>query len=62
MTYQLRCPVCGRRFPPDESEAAPFCTPRCRAVDLHHWLDERYGLPVEREEAPPDPEQDPPPA
>lgn len=30
----------------------PFCSPRCREIDLRRWLDERYGLPIEREEEP----------
>jgi len=28
----------------------PFCSQRCRLVDLGRWLDERYGVPVEPEE------------
>jgi endogenous inhibitor of DNA gyrase (YacG/DUF329 family) len=28
----------------------PFCTERCRRIDLQRWLDERYGLPWERDE------------
>jgi endogenous inhibitor of DNA gyrase (YacG/DUF329 family) len=27
----------------------PFCSPRCKQVDLGRWLDERYSLPIERE-------------
>lgn len=28
----------------------PFCSERCRLIDLGRWLDERYGLEVEPEE------------
>ena len=27
----------------------PFCSDRCKQVDLNRWLSERYGLPYERE-------------
>jgi hypothetical protein len=23
----------------------PFCSPRCRQVDLHRWLGEQYAVP-----------------
>ncbi len=46
----LRCPVCQREFQPDDSPAMPFCSDRCRTIDLGRWLDEKYGLPVEPEE------------
>jgi endogenous inhibitor of DNA gyrase (YacG/DUF329 family) len=32
----------------------PFCSQRCRQVDLGRWLDERYGLPFVSERDPPD--------
>ena len=25
----------------------PFCSDRCRSIDLGRWLDERYGLGTE---------------
>jgi len=28
----------------------PFCSDRCRLIDLGHWLDEDYGLVYEPEE------------
>jgi endogenous inhibitor of DNA gyrase (YacG/DUF329 family) len=28
----------------------PFCSPRCRQVDLRRWLGEEYGMPVERDD------------
>lgn len=30
----------------------PFCSLRCRQIDLGRWLDERYGLPYESEDEP----------
>jgi endogenous inhibitor of DNA gyrase (YacG/DUF329 family) len=50
-----RCPVCEKPFELDLSPAPPFCSERCRQIDLGHWLEEGYGLPVEPEEKPADP-------
>jgi endogenous inhibitor of DNA gyrase (YacG/DUF329 family) len=52
----VRCPICGKLFEPDESSPMPFCSQRCRAVDLVRWLDEKYGLPEEPEEKPEEPD------
>ncbi len=46
----MRCPICEKEFDPAESQAPPFCSPRCRQIDLHRWLGERYALPIERHE------------
>ena len=42
-----RCPNCEILFSPEDSDAMPFCSERCRQVDLGAWLDERHGLPFE---------------
>jgi len=47
MSGQARCPICRRVFDPETSPAMPFCSERCRLVDLGRWLQERYGLPEE---------------
>jgi uncharacterized protein len=49
----MRCPVCKREFDAETSPALPFCSDRCRTIDLGRWLGESYGLPN-----PPDPEAD----
>jgi len=46
----LVCPTCGRKFDPQRTEAMPFCSERCRMIDLGHWLNEEHGLPVEPDE------------
>ncbi len=42
----MRCPICEQVFEPSESNALPFCSPRCRTVDLGRWLGESYGMPA----------------
>jgi hypothetical protein len=54
----MRCPTCEKEFDPSQSSAKPFCSERCRTIDLGRWLDESYSLPVvpeadERPEADP---------
>jgi endogenous inhibitor of DNA gyrase (YacG/DUF329 family) len=49
----MHCPICNATFNLDQSEAPPFCSERCRTIDLGRWLDQRYGMP-----AMPDPEDD----
>ncbi len=51
----VRCPICAKAFDPDESPAMPFCSERCRLIDMGRWLDEKYGLPYEAEEKPDEP-------
>ena len=41
------CPICGR---PASREHRPFCSPRCRQVDLHRWLTGAYAVPVVEED------------
>lgn len=50
---RVPCPTCWR---PSLYTAAnpyrPFCSERCRSVDLGAWANEQFRLPAE---APPDP-------
>jgi endogenous inhibitor of DNA gyrase (YacG/DUF329 family) len=39
------CPVCSRKVGPlAENPGFPFCSPRCKQVDLGKWLDEAYRI------------------
>ena len=42
----MRCPTCGKRFEESNSPTLPFCSPRCRQVDLNRWLTEEQRLPA----------------
>ena len=41
------CPICGK---PAEQKFLPFCSPRCRDVDLNRWLSGRYIVPGKDDE------------
>lgn len=45
-----QCPTCLRQFDTEQTPAMPFCSERCRMIDLSRWLNEEYSLPVERSE------------
>lgn len=51
-----RCPTCGRPADPT-ARHRPFCSERCRLVDLDRWLSEDYRVPGD-----PIPDPDDPPA
>jgi hypothetical protein len=41
-----RCPHCRAPVKPrEENEAFPFCSPRCRAIDLARWFTGSYRVP-----------------
>lgn len=54
-TRQVRCPQCGRNalWAP-ENPWRPFCSERCKQIDLGCWANETYRIPVETD--PNDPE------
>jgi endogenous inhibitor of DNA gyrase (YacG/DUF329 family) len=45
---QRRCPICGK---PASEAVRPFCSPRCRDVDLNRWLSGRYVVPASEDDA-----------
>jgi endogenous inhibitor of DNA gyrase (YacG/DUF329 family) len=45
------CPECGK---PSARETYPFCSERCKNIDLNRWLSGSYVLPGAEEESGPD--------
>ena len=39
----LKCPYCGKKV---QHKYRPFCSRRCAQLDLGHWLNEDYRVPV----------------
>lgn len=52
-----KCPICKRLVPVPKPGATkeergfyPFCSDRCRMVDLGRWLSDAYQIPVREED------------
>lgn len=46
---ELRCPICRKPSAQRETgrrSAYPFCSERCRQVDLGRWFTESYAVPA----------------
>jgi endogenous inhibitor of DNA gyrase (YacG/DUF329 family) len=44
-----RCPICSKPFEVsslDDLPSYPFCSKRCRLIDLGRWADGKYVLPA----------------
>jgi len=53
MATEVKCPTCGR--PVEWSERSPyrpFCSERCRLIDLGAWLSEERRIPDESSASP----------
>lgn len=47
MIRAMTCPICEKELAPGagtESRWAPFCSERCRNVDLYRWSEGRYAI------------------
>ncbi|KAA0971700.1 DNA gyrase inhibitor YacG [Aureimonas fodinaquatilis] len=47
LRVKRNCPECSR---PSVRATYPFCSPRCKAVDLNRWLSGSYVIPGSEEE------------
>lgn len=41
----MKCPICKKDVELSSPEM-PFCSERCRLIDLGKWADEEYRIPV----------------
>ena len=39
----MKCPICKKETTP-ESEFFPFCSERCKIIDLGNWATEKYVI------------------
>jgi len=44
---RVKCPTCHREIEWSESAFRPFCSERCRLIDLGAWLGEQRAIPGE---------------
>jgi uncharacterized protein len=44
---RVKCPTCHREIDWSQSPYHPFCSERCRLIDLGAWLTEKHAIPGE---------------
>lgn len=40
----MRCPICKKDAPYEGNPFRPFCSERCKLIDLDNWLSGRYRI------------------
>lgn len=54
----ISCPTCGKKNTwTAENKLKPFCSERCKLIDLGDWADEKFRVPGESAQ-PNEPEDD----
>ena len=50
-TPVVACPQCGKEVVwNSESPYRPFCSERCKMIDLGQWANEEYRIPVDEQQ------------
>ena len=61
---KVKCPICGKRVEYEGNPFRPFCSERCKLVNLGKWIEGQYRIaseePVPEEELPKDDKEKPP--
>ncbi len=47
MPTRLQCPRCGTTTTWQGNDFRPFCSERCKLIDLGAWASEAYKLPTQ---------------
>jgi endogenous inhibitor of DNA gyrase (YacG/DUF329 family) len=49
MSKKLHCPTCGKALVWDKNNPyRPFCSERCKLIDLGEWASESHRIPGEK--------------
>ncbi len=49
---KIICPVCKKETTWDNNPFRPFCSERCRLIDLGKWASDEYRIPDEKKSVP----------
>jgi len=58
---RVKCPTCQRDLDWEAAPFRPFCSERCRLIDLGAWLTEQRSIPGDTTQPPEEPGAQPPP-
>ncbi|MBN2318534.1 MAG: DNA gyrase inhibitor YacG [Acidobacteria bacterium] len=42
----MKCPHCGKEIEDSKQPYRPFCSDRCKLIDLGKWISEDYRVPA----------------
>ena len=48
LVMRITCPICKKETTWEENPFRPFCSERCRLMDLGQWASEEYRIPGEK--------------
>jgi len=48
IAFLMKCPTCKKPVEWKDNPYRPFCSERCKLVDLGHWVNDEYSVPGER--------------
>ena len=51
---KIHCPVCKKETAWKDNPFRPFCSERCRMIDLGNWASEEYRITGEKKTGPKD--------
>lgn len=52
----MKCPTCGHPAEWKDNLFRPFCSERCKLIDLGAWVNEEYTVPGEQTTVPIEPD------
>jgi len=47
---KLKCPTCGKETTWEGNPWRPFCSEKCKLIDLGKWLLEEYKIPEDKKD------------
>jgi endogenous inhibitor of DNA gyrase (YacG/DUF329 family) len=47
----VKCPTCAKEVVWENNPFRPFCSERCKLIDLDKWLKGEYSIPLYEEES-----------
>lgn len=56
-TQTMKCPICGKPTNWQDNPDRPFCSERCRTIDLGRWASEEYSVSIPLQDVSEDTEQ-----
>ena len=43
----MKCRHCGKEIENADNPFRPFCSERCKLIDLGNWIHGSYGIPIQ---------------